>query len=146
MQLHELKSPIGSRKRRKIVGRGPGSGHGKTSGRGNKGQSSRAGRDMVLGIEGGQMPLLRRLPKVGFNSRWPTHYQIVSIEELNRFSDGAEINAETLKDKGLIKSLNRPVKILSDGKLTKKLTVKVNKFSKAAEDKIKKAGGSVATV
>ena len=141
MQLHELQSPVGSRKRRKIVGRGPGSGHGKTSGRGTKGQGSRAGRDMAPGLEGGQMPLIRRLPKVGFNSRWPKVYQIVSLELLNRFSDGTVINAEVLQKEGIIKSLNRPVKILSDGTVAKKLTVKANKFSKAAAQKIQKAGG-----
>ena len=146
MQLHELKSPLGSRKRRKIVGRGPGSGHGKTSGRGNKGQSSRAGRDMAPGLEGGQIPLIRRLPKVGFNSRWPNTYQIVDLEYLNRFADGTIIDIEKLKQEGLIKSLNRPVKILSNGSVTKKLIVKVNKFSKTAAEKIKKAGGTAEVI
>jgi len=141
MQIHELKSPVGSRKRKKIVGRGKGSGHGRRSGRGQKGQSSRSGRAVVLGLEGGQMPLIRRLPKVGFNSRWPDEYQIVSLENLNRFKDGSIVNSESLKKEGLIRSSRKPVKILSNGDLKKKLTIQAASFSKSAQEKIEKAGG-----
>src|SRR4051812_25587108 len=123
MQLHQIRSPQGSHKRKKIVGRGRGTGHGKRSGRGQTGQNSRAGRGVILGSEGGQMNLLRRLPKVGFNSKWPTEYQIVNLNDLNSLKDGVVVNLESLKDANLIKSTRRPVKILSDGAITKKLTV-----------------------
>ena len=141
MQLHQLRSPEGSRQRKKIVGRGRGTGHGKRSGRGQTGQNSRAGRGVILGSEGGQMNLLRRLPKVGFRSRWPIRYQIVNLEDLNRFEEGAVVNVESLKNERLIRSLNQPVKILSDGAITKKLTVHAHRFSKLAQEKILKAGG-----
>ena len=141
MQAHQVRSPAGSRKRKKIVGRGRGSGHGKRSGRGQTGQNSRSGRATMIAYEGGQMSLLRRLPKVGFNSKWPSEYQIVNIGSLDRFDDGAVVGPETLKDMNLIKSLRRPVKILSDGNVTKKLTVHAHRFSKTAQDKITKAGG-----
>ncbi len=145
MQLHELKSPKGSRKRRKIVGRGRGSGIGKTSGRGENGQKSRStGRSIVASSEGGQMPLIRRLPKVGFRSHRPILNQLVSLEKLsNKFDKGALINAESLKTQGLIKSLNKPFKILSNGEIDKPLTVQVGSISKKAEEKILKAGGKV---
>ena len=143
MQAHQLRSPAGSRKRKKIVGRGRGTGHGKRSGRGQTGQNSRSGRGVMVAYEGGQSTLLRRLPKVGFNSKWPDRYQIVSVEALDRFENGAVINPESLKDANLIKTLRRPVKILSDGGLTKKLTVCAHRFSKVAQDKITKAGGKV---
>ena len=146
MQLHQLRSPSGSHKRKKIVGRGRGTGHGKRSGRGQTGQNSRAGRGVILGSEGGQMSLLRRLPKVGFNSKWPTQYQIVSVEALNSFKDGDVVNPEMLKDAHLIKSLRRPVKILSDGDIKKKLTVHAHRFSKSAGEKITKAGGSTKVI
>ena len=141
MQLQDLKPPAGSKKRRKIVGRGRGSGHGKTSGRGHKGQRSRSGRGVILSSEGGQMNLIRRLPKVGFNSRYPNEYQIVHLESLNRFNDGTVVTAILLKSEGIIKSAHYPVKILSDGELKKKLTIQANRFSKSAEEKIKSAGG-----
>ena len=142
MQAHQLRSPAGSRTRRKIVGRGRGTGHGKRSGRGQTGQNSRAGRGVMVAYEGGQSTLLRRLPKVGFNSKWPNAYQIVSVESLNRcFKDGDTVNPDALKDANLIKSLHRPVKILSDGDIKKKLTVHAHRFSKTASDKITKAGG-----
>ncbi len=96
----------------------------------------------MLGYEGGQMSLLRRLPKVGFNSKWPAEYQIVDVEALNRFDDGAVVDPGSLKDAHLIKTLRRPVKILSDGAMTKKLTVQAHRFSKTAQDKITKAGGT----
>ncbi|MBI3601662.1 MAG: 50S ribosomal protein L15 [Candidatus Omnitrophica bacterium] len=143
MQWHQIRSPLGFRKRKKIVGRGRGSGHGKRSGRGQTGQNSRAGRGVMMAYEGGQMRLLRRLPKVGFNSKWPTEYQIVNIEALNRFKDGTTVNPELLKNQNLIKTLRRPVKILSDGSVSKKLTVVAHRFSKTASESITKAGGKV---
>ena len=146
MQLHHVQAPVGSNKRRKIVGRGRGSGHGKRSTRGQKGQTSRAGRATMVGYEGGQMNLLRRLPKVGFNSKWPDVYQIVNIESLERFENGAVVNPQTLKEQQLIKSLRKPVKILSDGAITKKLTVQAHRFSKAAQEKITNAGGKAEVI
>jgi large subunit ribosomal protein L15 len=141
MQAHQLRSPEGSRKRKKIVGRGRGTGHGKRCGRGQTGQNSRSGRGVILGYEGGQMSLLRRLPKVGFNSRRPTKYQVVNCESLNRFKDGETITPEILKSRDLIRSLLQPVKILSTGEIKKKLTVQAHRFYKSAADKITKAGG-----
>ena len=141
MQAHQLRSPAGSRKRKKIVGRGRGTGHGKRSGRGQTGQHSRSGRATMLAYEGGQMPLLRRLPKVGFRSKFPTRYQVVNCESLNAFNDGDTVNADNLKSHQMIRSLNKPIKILSQGDITKKLTVHAHRFSKAAEAKISKAGG-----
>lgn len=141
MQLHEVKAPFGSKKRRKLVGRGPGSGHGKTSCRGQKGQGARSGRGILNSLEGGQMPLIRRLPKVGFNSKDPTLYQVVNVEQLNRFNDGIVVDALFLKKEGLVKSLNHPFKILGDGELKKSLTVHAHAASKSAQEKIAKAGG-----
>jgi len=147
MQLQDLKSPKGSRKRRKIVGRGRGSGCGKTSGRGENGQKSRStGRALVGPSEGGQMPLIRRLPKVGFRSHRPVLNQVVRLETLNRFEKGTVVNAELLKAQGLIKSLNKPFKILGDGDIKKSLVVQVKSISKAAQDKIIKAGGKIEDV
>ena len=125
------------------MGRGRGTGHGKRSGRGQTGQNSRAGRGVILGSEGGQMSLLRRLPKVGFNSKWPSQYQIVNCGSLNNFKSGDTVNPETLKDANLIKSLNRPVKILSNGEIKIQLKVQAHRFSKSASEKIAKAGGTV---
>lgn len=141
MFVHEFKSPKGASKRRKIVGRGRGSGHGKRSGHGQKGQTSRAGRGILFSLEGGQMYLIRRLPKVGFNSRRPVIYQTVPLNELNSFKDGEVVNAQSLKTKGLIKTIRRPVKILNAGELSKRLTIQAQSFSKTAQDKIMKAGG-----
>ena len=146
MHLHELKSPPGSRKRRKIVGRGPGSGHGKTSCRGQKGQNSRNGRALTMSLDTGQVPLIRRLPKVGFNSKQPVLNQVVNVETLNRFDKGALITGELLKSQGLIKSLNKPFKILGNGELKKPLTVQVPSISKEAQEKMIKAGGKVEIV
>ena len=141
MQAHQLRSPLGSRTRKKIVGRGRGTGHGKRSGRGQTGQNSRSGRGVMVAYEGGQSTLLRRLPKVGFNSKWPNAYQIVDVGSLDRFKDGEVVGPDALKGANLIKSVRRPVKILSDGDITKKLTVHAHRFSKTAQDKITKAGG-----
>jgi large subunit ribosomal protein L15 len=147
MQLQNLKSPKGSRKRKKIVGRGRGSGFGKTSGRGENGQKARnTGRTMVGSSEGGQMPLIRRLPKVGFRSKRPILNQIVPLGRLNQFESGTVIDGAFLKAQGLIKSLNKPFKILGDGELKKSLTVQVKSVSKTAEVKIKKAGGKIEAV
>ena len=143
MYLHELKSPKGSRKRRKIVGRGQGSGHGKTSCRGQTGQLSRSGRAVILGSEGGQMPLIRRLPKVGFRRKNPLVYQIVKLSSLNTLNEGTTIDAEFLKLKGFIKSIYKPYKILGDGEMNKSLVIRASSFSKSAEEKILKAGGKV---
>ena len=146
MQLHQIRCPEGSHRRKKIVGRGRGTGRGKRSGRGQTGQHSRSGRAVILGSEGGQMPLLRRLPKVGFNSKWPAQYQIVNTETLNRFDDGAVVDPQALKEFGLIKSAHHPVKILSDGAITKKLTVHAHRFSQSAQEKIAKAGGTAQVI
>ena len=143
MFLHEIKSPVGSRKRKKLLGRGRGSGHGKTSCKGFKGQNARSGRGILNSLEGGQMPLIKRLPKVGFNSKDPTLYQVVNVESLNRFEKGTVINAEKVKEQGLINSLNRPYKILGDGEVKKALVVQAQAVSKTAEEKIVKAGGKV---
>ncbi|MFA5060421.1 MAG: 50S ribosomal protein L15 [Candidatus Omnitrophota bacterium] len=146
MQIHELRSPVGSRKRRKIVGRGQGSGHGKTSCKGQKGQRVRSGRGPILGHEGGQMPLIKRLPKVGFNSKNPTLYQIVNLESLTRFKENSVIDADFLKSHGLISKTSEPFKVLGDGDLKKPLTVRADAFSKSAQEKIVKAGGKAEIV
>ena len=143
MFLHELKSPRGSRQRRKIVGRGPSSGHGKTCGRGTKGQNARSGRGIRRGLEGGQMPLVRRLPKIGFNSKSPTLYQVVALKSLSRFKEGTVVDAHFLKEHGLIASLNKPFKVLGDGELKKPLVCHAHGFSKSAQEKILKAGGKI---
>ena len=146
MQVHQLASSAGSRRDKKIVGRGRGTGRGKRCGRGQTGQHSRSGRAVMLAYEGGQMPLLRRLPKVGFNSKWPEQYQVVNVDSLNCFKDGTTVNPESLKSEQLIKTLSRPVKILSDGNVTKKLTVMAHRFSKSAAEKITKAGGTTQVI
>lgn len=141
MQIHELKSPVGSRKRKRIVGRGNGSGRGKTSGRGMNGQNSRPGRGVLGGSEGGQMPLIRRLPKVGFRSHRPVVYQLVKVADLSRFKKGTVVDGQVLKEEGLIHNVFKPFKILGTGELTTALTVKATAFSKSAVEKIEKAGG-----
>jgi len=145
MQLHELKSPAGSRKRKRIVGRGDASGLGKTSGRGNNGQKSRAGRGVLGSSEGGQMALIRRLPKVGFHSHRPIYYQVVKVSDLARFEKGTVVDAKILKEAGIIKNLFKPFKVLGNGDLKIGLTVKATAFSKSAEEKIKQAGGKTET-
>lgn len=141
MFIHELKSPVGSRKKRKIVGRGRGSGHGKTSGKGQKGQNSRSGRAVIMGSEGGQMSLIRRLPKVGFNSKRPILYQVVNLSSLTKFKEGTVVDTAFLKVHKLISSSRKPFKILGDGDIKKPLVCHAHSFSKTAEDKIVKAGG-----
>jgi len=146
VKLDELQSPPGANKRFKRVGRGPGSGRGKTSTRGHKGQKARAGGGVRPGFEGGQMPLQRRLPKRGFTNIFKKEYAIVNIRDLNRFEDGSEINPEVLQNAGLINSIKDGVKILGDGELEKKLTVRAHKISRQAEEKITARGGRVEVI
>jgi large subunit ribosomal protein L15 len=147
MKLHELKSPAGATKKIKRVGRGTGSGHGKTSTRGHKGQKARSGGGTRLGFEGGQMPLQRRIPKRGFsNSVFKKEYAIVNIEDLNGFDDGAEITLELLRELGLVKKKLNGLKILGQGELEKQLMVKTHKISRQAEEKIIAAGGKVEVI
>jgi large subunit ribosomal protein L15 len=142
MQIHDVRRPIGARQRRKIVGRGKGSGSGKTSGRGQgRNQKARSGRGIMFRLEGGQMPLMKRLPKVGFRSRHPIIYQLVDVGELSRLKAGTLVDAVILKEKGLIKSAFRPYKILGEGELKNPLTVQAYSFSKTALEKIQAAGG-----
>ena len=143
MKLHELMPAAGSTKEPKRIGRGHGSGNGKTAGKGHKGQKARAGRGFRPGFEGGQMPLQRRVPKRGFNNIFAKEYSIVNVSALEVFEDGAVVNAAALAEKGLIKSANESVKVLGNGELTKKLTVTATAFSASAAEKIQKAGGSV---
>lgn len=148
MQLHDLFPAPGSRKKRKRVGRGVGSGHGSTAGRGNNGQNSRAGGGKGPGFEGGQNPLHMRLPKLpGFKNRNRVEYAVVNVSRLDLiFADGDTVDAETLVAKGVIKSVSEQVKVLGDGEISKKLTVKVDKVSGSARAKIEAAGGTVETL
>ncbi|WP_027339522.1 50S ribosomal protein L15 [Halonatronum saccharophilum] len=147
MKLHDLKPAKGSKKGRKRLGRGIGSGKGKTSGKGHKGQNARSGGGVRPTFEGGQTPLFRRLPKRGFsNARFKKEYAVVNIEDLNRFEDNTVVSIEELKAAGLIDKVKDGVKILGDGNLDKALTVKSNKFSKSAVEKIEAAGGKVEVI
>jgi large subunit ribosomal protein L15 len=142
MELHDLHPAPGAKKSRKRIGRGPGSGTGKTAGKGHKGQKSRSGYSRRYGFEGGQMPLVRRLPKRGFFNIFKVEFQVVNLRDLDRvFADGETVSVETLVEKGLVRGGKRPVKVLGDGELTKKLTVQVQKFSASARAGIEKAGG-----
>lgn len=141
MNLNELYPFAEDRKSRKRVGRGSGSGLGCTSGKGNKGQNARAGGGVRPGFEGGQMPLSRRLPKRGFKNIFAKVYTTINVGELEVFEDGTEITAEFLKNAGFIKKINDGIKILGQGELTKKLTVKAVKFTASAQEKISAAGG-----
>lgn len=141
MKLHELQPAAGSRHSKKRVGRGNGSGLGKTSGAGQKGQKSRSGGGVRPGFEGGQMPLVRRIPKRGFTNNFAKQYTTVNIDELNVFEEGTEITAEFLKEIGFINKINDGLKILGDGDLEVKLNVKAKKFTKSAREKIENAGG-----
>ena len=148
MKLHELQPAAGSRKVRNRVGRGTSSGNGKTSGRGQKGQKARSGGGVRLGFEGGQTPLFRRLPKRGFlniNSN-AKEYAIVNLDQLNVFEDGAEVTPVVLVEAGIVKAEKSGIKILGNGELTKKLSVKAAKFSKSAEEAITAKGGSVEVI
>jgi large subunit ribosomal protein L15 len=146
MKLHELKPPANSRHRRKIVGRGPGSGHGKTSGRGEKGQKARAGGNTHPWFEGGQLPLHRRVPKRGFVNIFRKVYAILNVQDLERFEAGTAITPARLVEAGLIARTAGGVKILGKGGLSKALTVSAHRFSKGASDKIRAAGGTVEVI
>ena len=142
MKLHELTYTEGSRKDRKRIGRGHGSGQGKTAGKGHKGQNARSGGGVRLGFEGGQTPLFRRLPKRGFNNISRVDYAIVNVEMLNKFEEGTKVTPALLKEVGLVRKEYDGIKILGNGKLNVKLEVSAHKFSKAAEEAIKNAGGT----
>lgn len=146
MNLHELSPAPGSRKKRTRRGRGLGSGLGKTAGRGMKGQNSRSGGGVRTGFEGGQMPLYRRLPKRGFTNIFRKEYAEVNVSTLNRFDDGAVVDPVTLVEAGILKNVRDGVRILGDGELTRKLTVKANGFTKTADEKIRAAGGSAEVI
>lgn len=146
MKLHELKPAEGSRKVRNRVGRGTSSGNGKTSGRGQKGQKSRSGGGVRLGFEGGQTPLFRRLPKRGFTNINRKDYAVINLDVLNRFEDGTEVTPTTLIEAGIVKNEKSGIKVLGNGELTKKLTVKAAKFSESAKTAIEAAGGSVEVI
>ena len=142
MELNNLKPKKGARHARKRIGRGPGSGHGKTASRGEKGQKSRSGFSRQLGFEGGQMPLHRRLPKRGFTNIFKKEHAVVNVSDLERFDNGATVDEAAMRKAGLIKGRNDGVKILGEGKLSKKLTVHAAKFSASARKQIEAAGGS----
>lgn len=146
MQLNDLYPSKGTNKKPKRVGRGIGSGHGKTSCRGHKGQKARSGRKLRPGFEGGQMPIARRLPKRGFRNRFKKEYQIINVEQLNRFRKDSTITAKTLQDEGLIKDAQMPIKILGKGKIAKVLNIQTPAISQQAKEKIEKAGGKVSMV
>ncbi len=144
--LNELKPVEGARHSKKRVGRGIGSGLGKTAGRGQKGQNSRSGGGVRPGFEGGQLPLFQRLPKRGFHNHSRVEYAIVNVEQLNSFEAGATVDVDALVKAGLVKEVLAGVKVLGNGELTKKLTVKANKFSESAKKAIEAAGGSVEVI
>ena len=146
MKMHELAPALGSTKESKRIGRGHGSGNGKTAGKGHKGQKARAGRGMRIGFEGGQMPLQRRVPKRGFNNIFAEEWLAINVSSLEVFEDGSVVNADALAEKGIIKKANLPVKVLGNGKLTKKLTVNLNAFSASAAEKINAAGGKAEVI
>jgi large subunit ribosomal protein L15 len=141
MRLDELRPAAGSNKKRKRVGRGAGSGHGKTSGRGHKGQGARSGGNVQPGFEGGQMPLQRRLPKRGFHNIFRVEMAVVNLAQLDALPAGSEATPETLAQRGLVSGKNKPIKILGEGSLSKALTVKAHGFSATAKEKIEAAGG-----
>jgi large subunit ribosomal protein L15 len=142
MRLHELMPAKDSRKKRRRLGRGEGSGRGKTAGRGTKGQNSRSGKGVPRGFEGGQMPLQRRIPKRGFTNMFKKHYEIINIRDLSRFKSGEIVDKTTLYEAGLVRK-DKAVKILGAGAISYPLNIKVNKVSQAAREKIESAGGTV---
>lgn len=146
MKLHEMKYTEGARRKSFRVGRGVGSGNGKTSGRGQKGQNARSGGGVSLGFEGGQTPLYRRLPKRGFTNFTRKEFAVVNVSTLNNFEEGTVVTPELLLATGVIKKTLDGVKVLGDGELEKKLTVKANKFSKSAQAAIEKVGGTVEVI
>ncbi len=146
MKLHELSPAAGSAQESYRKGRGPGSGNGKTAGKGHKGQNARSGGGVRPGFEGGQLPLYRKLPKRGFHNKFGKTFAIVNIEALNRFEDGAVIDTAALCEAGLVSRVNDGVKILGNGELTKKLTVKAAVFSNSAKEKIEAVGGKTEVI
>ena len=146
MNLNELKPTDGARKKEVRVGRGIGSGVGKTCGRGHKGQKARSGGGVRPGFEGGQMPIYRRLPKRGFKNIWAKKFAEVNVETLNRFDEGAEVDAVALVEYGILKNVLDGVKILGNGEITKKLTVRAQAFTKSAKAKIEAAGGTAEVI
>lgn len=147
MKLHELRPAKGAVRKARRKGRGPGSGLGKTAGRGHDGQQSRSGGGVRIGFEGGQMPLIRRLPKRGFTNIFKKQFSVVNVEDLNKFENGTEITAEVLKAAGVIRKIEKDgLKILGDGNLEKGLTVKANKFTQSAVEKIEAAGGKAEVI
>jgi len=146
MKLHELKPAEGSVKAPLRKGRGPGSGLGKTAGRGHKGQKARSGGGVRPGFEGGQMPLARRLPKRGFTNIFAKEYALVNLKDLEIFEEGTVVTPDLLKEAGLVKKLYDGVKVLGDGELTKKLNVQAHKFSKSAKEKIEALGGKAEVI
>jgi large subunit ribosomal protein L15 len=143
MRLHDLKPRPGAKHRRKRLGQGESSGHGKTSGRGGKGQTARSGSSIRIGFEGGQMPLIRRIPKRGFNNaRHATNYVPVNLDDLNQFDDGARVDETALRNAGLANGPVKKIKILGDGDITRKLTVSAHAFSASAKSKIEAKGGT----
>ena len=146
MKLHELSPAAGSTAPAWRKGRGPGSGNGKTAGKGHKGQNARSGGGVRPGFEGGQLPLYRKLPKRGFYNRFATVYSIVNVEALNAFEDGAVVDLEVLTEKGIIRKEYDGLKVLGRGEITKKLTVKAKIFSASAKEKIEAAGGKVEVI
>jgi len=143
MRLHDITPPPGSKDSSRRKGRGMSSRKGCTSGRGRDGQRSRSGGNLSPGFEGGQLPLIQRLPKRGFTNVFKKEWAIVNVDNLNVFEDGATVGPEDLQEKGLVKNLKNDIKILGNGELEKKLTVQAHKFSKSAESKIQEAGGKV---
>ena len=146
MKMHQLAPAMGSTKESKRIGRGHGSGQGKTAGKGHKGQHARAGRGIRIGFEGGQMPLQRRVPKRGFNNIFAEEWVAINLSSLELFEDGSVVDAAALASKGIIKKANLPVKVLGNGKLTKKLEVKLNAYSASAAEKIAAAGGKAKVI
>ena len=146
MKLHELKPAAGSTAPAWRKGRGPGSGNGKTAGKGHKGQNARSGGGVRPGFEGGQLPLYRRLPKRGFTNKFATVYTIVNVEDLNKFEDGAVVDMAALTACGMVRKENDGLKVLGRGELTKKLTVRANVFSASAKEKIEAVGGTAEEV
>ncbi len=146
MKMHELAPALGSTKESKRIGRGHGSGQGKTAGKGHKGQKARAGRGIRAGFEGGQMPLQRRVPKRGFNNIFAEEWIAINLSSLEKFEDGSVVDAAALASKGIIKKVNLPIKVLANGKLTKKLTVKLNAYSASASQKIEALGGKAEVI
>jgi large subunit ribosomal protein L15 len=146
MNLHELRPARGAKKRRKRIGRGPGSGHGKTATKGHKGLLARSGGGKRPGFEGGQMPLIRRLPKFGFSNPFRTQYAIVNVKSLEHWTGGDTITPQAMVEAGLVKRSKLPIKILGSGELKRPFVVQAHKFSKSAEEKIQAAGGRVEVI